>query len=58
MFCRELDTDFLLALLRDVLNYRKDLKVILMSATLDAGIFMQHCHPHRHLIGSGVARHR
>ncbi|KAJ5423476.1 hypothetical protein N7491_008692 [Penicillium cf. griseofulvum] len=39
---RSLDTDFLLALLRDVLNYRKDLKVILMSATLDAGIFMRY----------------
>ncbi|KAJ5398038.1 hypothetical protein N7509_006151 [Penicillium cosmopolitanum] len=36
---RSLDTDFLLALLRDVLRYRKDLKVILMSATLDADIF-------------------
>ncbi|CAG8050864.1 unnamed protein product [Penicillium salamii] len=39
---RSLDTDFLLALLRDVLRYRKDLKVILMSATLDAGIFMDY----------------
>ncbi|KAJ5990440.1 hypothetical protein N7522_010647 [Penicillium canescens] len=39
---RSLDTDFLLALLRDVLRYRKDLKVILMSATLDAGIFMNY----------------
>ncbi|OGM41547.1 hypothetical protein ABOM_010380 [Aspergillus bombycis] len=36
---RSLDTDFLLALLRDVLRYRKDIKVILMSATLDAEIF-------------------
>ncbi|OKL57819.1 hypothetical protein UA08_07006 [Talaromyces atroroseus] len=39
---RSLDTDFLLALLRDILNRRKDLKVILMSATLDADIFMQY----------------
>ncbi|KAL1969708.1 hypothetical protein VTN77DRAFT_8261 [Rasamsonia byssochlamydoides] len=39
---RSLDTDFLLALLRDVLKYRKDLKVILMSATLDADIFTQY----------------
>ncbi|KAJ5098147.1 hypothetical protein N7532_005148 [Penicillium argentinense] len=39
---RSLDTDFLLALLRDVLRYRKDLKVILMSATLDADIFMDY----------------
>lgn len=36
---RSLDTDFLLALLRDVLKVRKDLKVILMSATLDADVF-------------------
>ncbi|KAF7585860.1 hypothetical protein BBP40_009961 [Aspergillus hancockii] len=36
---RSLDTDFLLALLRDVLSYRKDIKIILMSATLDAEIF-------------------
>ncbi|KAH0564981.1 hypothetical protein GP486_001629 [Trichoglossum hirsutum] len=36
---RSLDTDFLLALLRDVLKIRKDLKVVLMSATLDAKIF-------------------
>jgi HrpA-like RNA helicase len=36
---RSLDTDFLLALLRDVLRYRKNIKVILMSATLDAEIF-------------------
>lgn len=36
---RSLDTDFLLALLREILRTRKDLKVILMSATLDAKIF-------------------
>jgi len=36
---RSLDTDFLLALLQDVLRVRKDLKVILMSATLDADVF-------------------
>lgn len=36
---RSLDTDFLLILLRDVLPKRRDLKVILMSATLDAGVF-------------------
>lgn len=36
---RSLDTDFLLALLRDVLRHRKDLKLILMSATLDADVF-------------------
>ncbi|RAO70768.1 uncharacterized protein BHQ10_006780 [Talaromyces amestolkiae] len=39
---RSLDTDFLLALLRDILNRRDDLKVILMSATLDADIFMRY----------------
>ncbi|KAF2004275.1 DEAD/DEAH box helicase-like protein, partial [Amniculicola lignicola CBS 123094] len=36
---RSLDTDFLLVLLRDILRRRHDLKVILMSATLDADVF-------------------
>lgn len=37
---RSLDTDFLLNLLRDVLKARKDmLKLVLMSATLDAATF-------------------
>ncbi|KAL8932311.1 MAG: hypothetical protein Q9216_006890 [Gyalolechia sp. 2 TL-2023] len=36
---RNLDSDFLLILLRDVMTQRRDLKVILMSATLDAAIF-------------------
>lgn len=36
---RSVDTDFLLALLRDVMSARTDLKVVLMSATLDAAIF-------------------
>ncbi|KAF1982484.1 P-loop containing nucleoside triphosphate hydrolase protein [Aulographum hederae CBS 113979] len=41
---RSLDTDFLLVLLRDVLKQRRDLKVILMSATLDADVFEQYFH--------------
>lgn len=36
---RNLDTDFLLVLIRDVLKRRKDLRIILMSATLDAEVF-------------------
>lgn len=36
---RSLDTDFLLILMRDVLKKRKDLKLVLMSATLDAAVF-------------------
>lgn len=36
---RSVDTDFLLALLRDVMKARSDLKVVLMSATLDANVF-------------------
>lgn len=36
---RSLDTDFLMTLLRDVLRKRKSLKLILMSATLDADLF-------------------
>lgn len=39
---RSLDTDFLLALLRTVLSRRKDFKLVLMSATLDAGVFEQY----------------
>lgn len=39
---RSLDTDFLLVLLKDVLKIRKELKVILMSATLDANVFKQY----------------
>ncbi|KAK4546408.1 hypothetical protein LTR36_002085 [Oleoguttula mirabilis] len=39
---RSLDTDFLLVLLRDVLRKRKDLKLVLMSATLDAAVFEQY----------------
>ena len=36
---RDIDSDFLLVLLRDLLAQRPDLKVILMSATLDADSF-------------------
>lgn len=36
---RSLDTDFLLSIVRDVLKRRKDLKLVLMSATLDAATF-------------------
>ncbi|KAL2017572.1 hypothetical protein VTK56DRAFT_1945 [Thermocarpiscus australiensis] len=36
---RSLDTDFLLSIIRDVLHERRDLKLILMSATLDAASF-------------------
>ncbi|KAK1836245.1 putative ATP-dependent RNA helicase ucp12 [Podospora conica] len=36
---RSLDTDFLLSIIRDVLYVRRDLKLILMSATLDASSF-------------------
>ncbi|KAI5288594.1 hypothetical protein KEM54_005095, partial [Ascosphaera aggregata] len=39
---RSLDTDFLLALLREVLKKRRDVKLILMSATLDAHIFSEY----------------
>lgn len=36
---RDIDTDFLLVLLKDVLTKKPDLRVILMSATLDAKSF-------------------
>ena len=42
---RSLDTDFLLIILRDILPKRQDLKVILMSATLDAGVFEKYFQP-------------
>lgn len=39
---RSVDSDILLALLRGVLSKRKDLKLILMSATLDSDRFSQY----------------
>ncbi|KAI0447537.1 DEAD/DEAH box helicase [Xylaria telfairii] len=36
---RSLDTDFLLSIIRDVLKQRRNLKLVLMSATLDASAF-------------------
>ena len=39
---RSLDTDFLLVLLKDALKARKDLRVILMSATLNAQAFQDY----------------
>jgi len=39
---RTMDADLLFALLRDVLSVRKDLKVILMSATLNAAEFLSY----------------
>ena len=39
---RSLDSDFLLVLLRDILPHRPTLKIILMSATLDAGQFQRY----------------
>jgi ATP-dependent RNA helicase DHX57 len=36
---RSLDTDFLLTILKDVLRKRRDLKLVLMSATLDSSTF-------------------
>ncbi|KAK2740128.1 hypothetical protein FQN57_006243 [Myotisia sp. PD_48] len=39
---RSLDTDFLLAVLKDAMKIRKDLKIILMSATIEADIFVNY----------------
>lgn len=39
---RDIQTDFLLILLRDVVKLRPDLKVILMSATLNAERFSEY----------------
>ncbi|ORY78254.1 P-loop containing nucleoside triphosphate hydrolase protein [Protomyces lactucae-debilis] len=39
---RSVDSDFLLILLKDLMKRRKDLKVILMSATVDANFFAEY----------------
>ncbi len=36
---RNLDSDFLLIVLKELIRFRKDIKIILMSATLDAEMF-------------------
>ena len=48
---RSKDTDFLLILLRDIMKQRKDLKVILMSATMDSKIFQDYFSEERMSIG-------
>jgi ATP-dependent RNA helicase DHX57 len=39
---RSLDTDMLLVLVKRIISKRKDLKIILMSATLDADVFSEY----------------
>lgn len=39
---RNIDTDFLLSILRDLLPRRPDLRLILMSATMNAGLFVNY----------------
>ncbi|KAH9586345.1 Helicase-associated domain [Trypanosoma melophagium] len=39
---RGVDTDFLLILIRDLIKRRKDLKVVLMSATMDSELFARY----------------
>ena len=39
---RDINTDFLLVLLKELIQTRKDLKVVLMSATLDAESFSRY----------------
>lgn len=55
---RSLDSDFLLVLLRDLLPHRPTLKVVLMSATLDAGAFERYFQGARtiHVPGFTVCR--
>lgn len=36
---RDVDTDFLLVVIRELLNHRPSLRVVVMSATLDASVF-------------------
>jgi ATP-dependent RNA helicase DHX57 len=44
---RSLDTDFLLILVKRIIAKRKDLKIILMSATLDADVFSDYFGGHK-----------
>ena len=39
---RDINTDFLLVLLRDMLIMYKDIRVILMSATIDTSLFAEY----------------
>jgi HrpA-like RNA helicase len=39
---RAVDADFLLVIMRDMLKRRRDLRVVLMSATIDPGLFEQY----------------
>jgi HrpA-like RNA helicase len=39
---RNVDTDFLLSVLRDLLPQRPDLRLILMSATMNAELFVNY----------------
>ncbi|CAG5136541.1 unnamed protein product, partial [Candidula unifasciata] len=41
---RDLQSDFLMIILKDLIQQRRDLKVILMSATLNAEMFSQYFH--------------
>ena len=36
---RDVDTDFLLVVIRELLNHSSSLRVVVMSATLDASVF-------------------
>ena len=41
---RTLATDILMGLLKEIVGNRKDLKIVIMSATLDAGKFTEYYH--------------
>ena len=57
---RDLNSDFLMIILRDLLPKRPDLKIILMSATLNAEMFSQYfckCFLHVFLSAKASARY-
>ena len=57
---RDLNSDFLMIILRDLLPKRPDLKIILMSATLNAEMFSQYfckCFLHVFLPAKAEARY-
>ena len=49
---RDINTDFLLVLLRDLIKSRTDLRVVLMSATLDAESFSDYFSSDRNMASS------
>ena len=50
---RDINTDFLLVILKQLLRRRPDLKIVLMSATLNADLFLKYFRSSRREYGYG-----